>query len=335
MKFLSLDGLTQYHNKILEKINKIKEELENRIANATNLDGLTATVDELNCCDGVTSNIQDQLNNKSDSSHNHTYVDAARNAYSPTFIIPNNGDDNVEGGELEIKNQDGTVWCVDSWTNNFRIIDSNGSVVLNFNRDDPESNYVICNTTSANNADKLDGFHISDLFSTIKGSITTLFTPTEEGTWYVTNADSTFPYPYGLLEIRYGSHSGEYTATYKTTGNDFKIYYNGWRNGWVGWKEAINNTNADTVDGVHAWQMQTLDNNGNPHGSSAWLMQVRHNIDSDGYFKLICGDGSVGTKVDKANSSNSATSASASQALASTGFGNTNFTYCQTSDDFY
>lgn len=37
-----------------------------------NISGLTATVTELNYCDGVTSNIQTQLNGKASSSHNHS-----------------------------------------------------------------------------------------------------------------------------------------------------------------------------------------------------------------------------------------------------------------------
>ena len=41
---------------------------------ATTLDGLTSTVSELNYCDGVTSNIQTQLNGKASSSHTHSYA---------------------------------------------------------------------------------------------------------------------------------------------------------------------------------------------------------------------------------------------------------------------
>ena len=41
---------------------------------ATTLDGLTSTVAELNYCDGVTSNIQTQLNGKASSSHTHNYA---------------------------------------------------------------------------------------------------------------------------------------------------------------------------------------------------------------------------------------------------------------------
>lgn len=67
--------------------------------------------------------------------------------------------------------------------------------------------------------------------------------------------------------------------------------------------------NADTVDGTHAWQMQTLASNGNTHGPTDWLMYCQYSVDGDNYFKLCCGDRSIGTKVDRANSSSWADSA--------------------------
>lgn len=66
--------------------------------------------------------------------------------------------------------------------------------------------------------------------------------------------------------------------------------------------------NADTVDGSHAWQMQTLSADGSVHGG-AWQMQCQHNVDGDSYFKLYCGDKSFGTKVDRASSAGWADSA--------------------------
>lgn len=60
-------------------------------------------------------------------------------------------------------------------------------------------------------------------------------------------------------------------------------------------------TNADTVDGSHAWEFQTLSESGSPHGSSSWIMKCQHNVDGDGYFKIYCGNKSIGTKVDRAN----------------------------------
>ena len=75
----------------------------------------------------------------------------------------------------------------------------------------------------------------------INGTVNTLFTPTEEGTWFVTCEDETFPYAYGLLEVRYGSYAGEFTATFKTTGVDNRLYYNTFTNGgWNGWRNQAN-----------------------------------------------------------------------------------------------
>lgn len=62
-----------------------------------------------------------------------------------------------------------------------------------------------------------------------------------------------------------------------------------------------NGGNADTVDGSHGWQMQTLNASGGTHGSASWVAQIQHNKDGDGLFKLFAGDGSIGTKVDNAN----------------------------------
>lgn len=60
--------------------------------------------------------------------------------------------------------------------------------------------------------------------------------------------------------------------------------------------------NADTVDGSHAWQMQTLSAGGGTHGSINWLLQCQHKADGENYFKLYVGDKSIGTKVDRASS---------------------------------
>ena len=65
-------------------------------------------------------------------------------------------------------------------------------------------------------------------------------------------------------------------------------------------------TNSDKVDGSHAWEMQTLSAGGQTHGSSAWVMKCQHNVDGDSYFKIFCGDKSIGTKVDRASYANKA-----------------------------
>lgn len=220
----------------------------------SNITDLTATATELNYCDGVTSNIQTQLNGKASSSHgthveysttnpvmngtssvgtastvsrsdhvhptdtsraaashthdvyfdtttprtantvlaapngseggasfrklvaadlpSHTHnyagsssaggaatsalvADKAKSANSAVFTIPSNGTSNAEGGELEIYNQDGTYWALDTLSNNFRIFDSTGQIHLTLKKGDPT------NSTFSGSADKVDGFHAS------------------------------------------------------------------------------------------------------------------------------------------------------------------------------
>ena len=53
--------------------------------------GLTATATELNYCDGVTSNIQTQLNGKAGSGHTHSYVTDSGDSKSITFAYSKSG----------------------------------------------------------------------------------------------------------------------------------------------------------------------------------------------------------------------------------------------------
>lgn len=82
-------------------------------------------------------------------------ADKAKNANSAVFTIPSNGTSNAEGGELEIYNQDGTYWALDTLSNNFRIFDSAGNINLTLKKGDPT------NSTFSGSADKVDGFHAS------------------------------------------------------------------------------------------------------------------------------------------------------------------------------
>lgn len=84
-----------------------------------------------------------------------TVADKAKNANSAVFSIPSNGTSNAEGGELEIYNQDGTYWALDTLSNNFRIFDSAGNINLTLKKGDPT------NSTFSGSADKVDGFHAS------------------------------------------------------------------------------------------------------------------------------------------------------------------------------
>ncbi|MDY2863392.1 MAG: hypothetical protein SOT68_04250, partial [Oscillospiraceae bacterium] len=64
--------------------------------------------------------------------------------------------------------------------------------------------------------------------------------PNGEADFFVNcdTSDTSFPYWYGHLSIRYGSYTGEYVAIFRTTGNDNKVYYNTYlTNHWHGWQE--------------------------------------------------------------------------------------------------
>ena len=91
------------------------------------------------------------------------------------------------------------------------------------------------------NADTVGGIGIADLRQITQTVINTLpDVPNGEGDYFVncSQSDTSFPYWYGLLSVRYGSYTGEYVATFRTTGNDNKVYYNTYlTNHWSGWQE--------------------------------------------------------------------------------------------------
>ena len=73
----------------------------------TNL-GLTATAAELNYCDGVTSNIQTQLNGKSPTSHDHDsiYVNVSGDTMTGTLTITHS---DTSGSTFKATNSNGTI----------------------------------------------------------------------------------------------------------------------------------------------------------------------------------------------------------------------------------
>ena len=91
------------------------------------------------------------------------------------------------------------------------------------------------------NADTVGGVGITNLRQITQTVINTLpAVPNGEGDFLVNcdMSDTSFPYWYGHLSIRYGSYTGEYVAIYRTTGNDDKVYYNTYlTNHWSGWQE--------------------------------------------------------------------------------------------------
>ena len=117
---------------------------------------------------------------------------------------------------------------------------------------------LIPTTLPANggNADTVGGVGITNLRQITQTVINTLpAAPNGEGDFFVNRdeGDTSFPYKYGHLSIRYGSYADEYVAIFRTTGNDNKVYYNTYlTDHWSGWINVADGGNADTVDGLHA-----------------------------------------------------------------------------------
>lgn len=117
------------------------------------------------------------------------------------------------------------------------------------------------------NADTVGGVGIANLRQITQTVINTLpAVPNGEGDFLVNcdTSDTSFPYWYGHLSIRYGSYTGEYVAIFRTTGNDNKVYYNTYlTNHWHGWINVADGGNAATVNGRSAFRIPTLDGSGN------------------------------------------------------------------------
>ena len=101
--------------------------------------------------------------------------------------------------------------------------------------------FEILSVENGGNAATVGGVGITNLRQITQTVINTLpAVPNGEGDFLVNcdTSDTSFPYWYGHLSIRYGSYVGEYVAIFRTTGNDNKVYYNTYlTNHWSGWQE--------------------------------------------------------------------------------------------------
>ena len=124
------------------------------------------------------------------------------------------------------------------------------------------------------NADTVGGVGIANLRQITQTVINTLpAVPDGEGDFFVNCglSDTSFPYWYGHLSIRYGSYTGEYVATFRTTGNDNKVYYNTYlTNHWNGWINVADGGKANSADTLTDWGTRTVtDANDAPFGFCA------------------------------------------------------------------
>lgn len=59
----------------------------------------------------------------------------------PVVVLPNGGADNQEGSEIELTNQDGSIWCIDSCANNFRVFQGDGTMHMIFRKNSANELY--------------------------------------------------------------------------------------------------------------------------------------------------------------------------------------------------
>lgn len=143
-------------------------------------------------------------------------------------------------GEIQVHGQNDT-------NNSFRNAPVSGGGGNSYTKSESDAKYAqktdIPSSLPANggNADTVGGVGIANLRQITQTVINTLpAVPNGEADFLVNcdTSDTSFPYWYGHLSIRYGSYMGEYVAIFRTTGNDNKIYYNTYlTNHWSGWQE--------------------------------------------------------------------------------------------------
>ena len=143
-------------------------------------------------------------------------------------------------GEIQVHGQNDT-------NNSFRNAPVSGGGGNSYTKSESDAKYAqktdIPSSLPANggNAATVGGVGITNLRQITQTVINTLpAVPNGEGDFFVNcdTSDTSFPYQYGHLSIRYGSYTGEYVAIFRATGNDNKVYYNTYlTNHWSGWQE--------------------------------------------------------------------------------------------------
>lgn len=112
--------------------------------------------------------------------------------------------------------------------------------------------------------------------------ITALPSPTTDGTYSVYDGDSSFPYPYGRLEIRRAATDAEFYATYNASGVNGRTYVNLFRqNAWGGWQELA------TMDKVASNVIRRVINFDNVEVSANSTLQILKDCSFNGYTPLM------------------------------------------------
>lgn len=187
------------------------------------------------------------------------------------------------------------------------------------------------------NSDKLDGYHADNFMFNYNNYGTAYFNNNDLNTWTragnyaIQSTCINAPAERGediwgtLLVVKgLSDRISQYAVFWNEKDNPvWHRYLNGTT--WTEWKKVRDGGDANTVDGYHSYEIQTKTAEGNLFNDPNNTAFIQW--DGSNHFWLKTPQNT--TAVNHSNTSNK------SNSIASTGFGDTNFTYYQTGNSFY
>lgn len=169
---------------------------------------------------------------------------AASESKTSSFFIPNNGSDNIEGGELRLRNMDGADWVIDSYDNRLRVFDNQtANIQLVCYKDDPTNSYFSGKSNSSTYSNYIAGWTDNRNVNTVPNDYNAKFEvkglKTNEAIGYPDN--SAFSTVMGLRA--WHDHTGGDTHEIAFTGNGQVFQRHGAVDAWTSWNRFYTSEN--------------------------------------------------------------------------------------------
>lgn len=169
---------------------------------------------------------------------------AASESKTSSFFIPNNGSDNIEGGELRLRNMDGADWVIDSYDNRLRVFDNQtANMQLVCYKDDPTNSYFSGKSNSSTYSNYIAGWTDNRNVNTVPNDYNAKFEvkglKTNEAIGYPDN--SAFSTVMGLRA--WHDHTGGDTHEIAFTGNGQVFQRHGAVDAWTSWNRFYTSEN--------------------------------------------------------------------------------------------
>ena len=187
------------------------------------------------------STITANLNGNADTA---TIASSAIESHTSSFYVRNNGSDNIEGGELRLRNMDESDWVIDSYNNTLRIFDNKTTnMQLTCNKDNPSNSYFAGKSNSANYSKYIAGWDDNRNVNTVPNDYNSRFEvkglKTNEAIGYPDN--SAFSTVMGLRA--WHDHTGGDTHEIAFTGNGQVFQRHGAVDAWTSWNRFYTSEN--------------------------------------------------------------------------------------------